>query len=150
MSLIRLGSLAGYSFEGPYTLGGWKAPSKPGVYAIMYKADPEGKPNAFSVIYVGYAMDLSKAGLPKGHPQASCWAERSGGPWKLYIATYPVPKSQSIEGTMYQISLELIAKYQPRCNEEKYDRAWDNRWVGDYTSSLTAPLRPRGPHEDPI
>jgi hypothetical protein len=51
---------------------------------------------------------------------------------------------------MYQISLELIAKYQPRCNEEKYDRAWDNRWVGDYTSSLTAPLRPRGPHEDPI
>jgi hypothetical protein len=38
--MIRLGSLAGYSFEGPLLLGGWNPPKKPGVYAIMYKADP--------------------------------------------------------------------------------------------------------------
>ena len=67
--MIRLGSLAGYSFEGSLILGGWNPPKKPGVYTIMYKADPEGKPEAYSVIYVDYALDLSKAGLPKAPPR---------------------------------------------------------------------------------
>lgn len=147
---IRLGSLAGYSFEGPLLLGGWSPPKRPGVYAVMYKADPEGKPETYSVIYVDYALDLSKAGLPKAHPRAGCWAERAGGPWKLHVAMYFVPDSKSLEGTLYNIKIELIAKYNPFCNLEKFDNAWDNRWVGDYTSSLTAPLAPRGAHEEPI
>ena len=81
---------------------------------------------------------------------AGCWAERAGGPWKLHVAHFFVPDSKSLEGTMYQIKIELIAKYNPFCNNEKFDNSWDNRWVGDYTSSLTAPLAPRGAHEEPI
>lgn len=148
--MIRLGSLAGYSFEGPLLLGGWNAPQKPGVYAVMYKADPVKKPESYSVIYVGYALDLSKAGLPKRHPAAACWADRAGSPWKLHVASYFVPDSQSLEGTLKQIQIELIAKYNPACNDDKYDNAWDDTWLGDYTSSMTGPLAPRGAHEEPI
>jgi hypothetical protein len=42
--MIRLGSLAGYPFEGPRLLGGWTPPSAAAVYAIMYKPDPHKKP----------------------------------------------------------------------------------------------------------
>ena len=41
--MIRLGSLAGYPFEGPRVLGGWTPPSHPAVYVILYRADPTGR-----------------------------------------------------------------------------------------------------------
>ena len=62
--MIRLGSLAGYPFEGPRLLGGWTPPASPAVYAIMYKPDPETKPETYAVIYVGHADDLSAERLP--------------------------------------------------------------------------------------
>ena len=42
--MIRLGSLAGYPFEGPRLLAGWTPPGTPAVYAIVYKPDPETRP----------------------------------------------------------------------------------------------------------
>ena len=45
LEMIRLGSLAGYSFEGPRILGGWTPPPRPAVFAIMYKPDAENKPD---------------------------------------------------------------------------------------------------------
>ena len=59
--MIRLGSLAGYPFEGPRLLGGWTPPASPAVYAVMYKPDPEAKPETYAVIYVGHGTD---AGAP--------------------------------------------------------------------------------------
>jgi hypothetical protein len=38
--MIRLGSLAGYPFEGPRVLAGWTAPAKPAVYAISQTPSP--------------------------------------------------------------------------------------------------------------
>ena len=35
--MIRLGSLAGYPFDGPRLLAGWTPSPGPAVYAIMYK-----------------------------------------------------------------------------------------------------------------
>ena len=35
--MIRLGSLAGYPFDGPRLLGGWTPPPAAAVYAVMYK-----------------------------------------------------------------------------------------------------------------
>ena len=40
MSVIRLGSLAGYPFDGPRLLVGWTPPESAAVYAITYKPDP--------------------------------------------------------------------------------------------------------------
>lgn len=42
--MIRLGSLAGYPFEGPRTLAGWIPPHSAAVYAIMTRLDPEKTP----------------------------------------------------------------------------------------------------------
>ena len=69
--MIRLGSLAGYPFEGPRLLGGWTPPARPAVYAILYRPEPVSE--RYAVSYVGHADDLSTEGLPFSHPAASCW-----------------------------------------------------------------------------
>ncbi|HXJ27923.1 MAG TPA: hypothetical protein VNH17_19560, partial [Streptosporangiaceae bacterium] len=68
--MIRLGSLAGYPFDGPRLLGGWTPPPVAAVYAIMYKPAPD-KEN-YAVIYVGHADDLSAERFPFKHPKAAC------------------------------------------------------------------------------
>ena len=65
-TMIRLGSLAGYPFEGPRVLGGWTPPEQAAVYAILYRADPVGKPHDFAVIDVDQAEDLSKIDFRSG------------------------------------------------------------------------------------
>lgn len=145
--MIRLGSLAGYSFEGPRLLGGWKPPNEPAVFVIVYKAQPDAKPNAYSVIYVDHADDLAAAGLPFRHGRASCWIKRAGSKWNLYICTFEVAGG----GQRHRetISRELTADYNPACNVQKYDRAWKDEWIGEYNADTTGPLAPRGPDESP-
>ena len=50
--MIRLGSAAGYPFEGPRLLAGWTAPAVPAVFAILYRPDPEQRPDRYAVSYV--------------------------------------------------------------------------------------------------
>ena len=78
--MIRLGSLAGYPFEGPRLLGGWTPPARPAVYAICYKPEPDTKPDRYAVIYVGHSDDLSAERFPFQHPRAHCWVRRASGP----------------------------------------------------------------------
>ena len=54
--MIRLGSLAGYPFEGPRVLAGWTPPAVAAVYAIVYKPEPETKAERYAVIYVGHVQ----------------------------------------------------------------------------------------------
>ena len=75
-TVIRLGSLAGYPFDGPRVLGGLTPPSAAAVYAVMYKPDPVTKPENYAVIYVGHADDLSAELFPFKHPKAPCWIQR--------------------------------------------------------------------------
>lgn len=30
--------------------------------------------------------------------------------------------------------------YQPSCNSEKYDKAWKDQWIGEYSETMTDPL----------
>ena len=145
--MIRLGSLAGYPFEGPRVLGGWTPPERPAVYAILYRADPIGKPHDFAVIDVDEADDISTARLPFGHPRARCWERRAGDKWGLHICTYEVPGGTAAH--RQQIVKELIAVYQPGCAPEQYDQAWEDEWIGSYEAPTTGPLttsrkRPEG------
>ena len=39
--MIRLGSLAGYPFEGPRALAGWTPPTAAAVYAVVFKPEPD-------------------------------------------------------------------------------------------------------------
>ena len=42
--MIRLGSLAGYPFEGPRLLAGWTPPATAAVYVVLCRLDPEHQP----------------------------------------------------------------------------------------------------------
>jgi hypothetical protein len=144
--MIRLGSLAGYPFEGPRVLGGWTPPVSPAVYAIMYKPDPEGKPETFAVIYVGHGDNLTAEGFPFNHPRALCWIERAGNRWQVYICTYVVPGG--LRSHREQIAQELAAIYRPSCNEQQYDRSWKDEWIGEYKAPSTGPLTTRRSPDD--
>jgi hypothetical protein len=141
--MIRLGSAAGYPFEGPRLLGGWTPPPRPAVYVIMYKPDPETKPDRYAVIYVGHGDDLSAERFPFRHPRASCWTRRAGDKWKVHIAYYEVPGDTRAHRE--QIARELTAVYRPGCNEQQYDHAWKDEWIGDYIAPTTSSVTRRGP-----
>lgn len=143
--MIRLGSLAGYSFDGPRLLAGWAPPDTPGVYAIAYKPDPDTRPERYAVIYVGHADNLAEHGFPFRHPRAACWTSRAGSRWKVHIATFEVP--DGTRGHREMIARELVATYDPHCNTEKYDKAWRDEWIGEYSADTTGPLAQRGPDE---
>jgi hypothetical protein len=141
--MIRLGSAAGYPFEGPRLLGGWTPPARPAVYVIMYKPDPEAKPDRYAVIFVGHGDDLSAERFPFRHPRASCWTRRAGDKWKVHIAYYEVPGDTRAHRE--QIARELTAVYRPGCNEQQYDHAWKDEWIGDYVAPTTSSVTRRGP-----
>jgi hypothetical protein len=144
--LIRLGSLAGYPFEGPRSLAGWTPASIPAVYAIMCRTNPDKKPQEFSVIYVGHSSDLTKEGFPFRHPKVSSWIHRAGDKWNLHICYYEIPGG--LPSHREQISRELMAIYQPSCNSEKYDQTWKDEWIGEYSETMTDPLSTsRDPNE---
>jgi len=136
--VIRLGSLAGYPFEGPRVLAGWTAPAAAAVYAITYKPDAQAKAEQYAVIYVGHSDDLSTELFPFRHPRASCWLQRAGSRWKVYICTYEVPGG--LRSHREQIAQELCSIYRPSCNERQYDRSWKDEWIGEYSAPTTGPL----------
>jgi hypothetical protein len=136
--MIRLGSLAGYPFEGPRVLAGWTAPALPAVYAIAYKPEPDTKPDGYAVTYVGHSDDLSKEHFPFNHPKAACWVDRAGSRWKVYICTYEVPGG--LPSHREQIARELMAVYEPSCNDEHYQQAWKDEWIGEYSAPTAGPL----------
>jgi hypothetical protein len=130
--MIRLGSLAGYPFEGPRVLAGWQPPAVAAVYAIFSKLDPESKPNEYSVIYIGHSTDLSKEGFPFNHPLANLWIAAGGTKFNLFSAYYEI--LGGLPTHREQIVQELLAIYEPRCNEEKYSKVWNDQWIGEYKS----------------
>ncbi len=136
--MIRLGSLAGYPFEGPRVLAGWTPPAVAAVYAIMYRPQPEKTAPEYAVIYVDHSDDLSLERLPFKHPRAACWTRRAGDRFNLRVCTYEVPGG--MRSHREQIAHELIAVYKPGCNLEQFDHAWNDEWIGAYEAPTTGPL----------
>ncbi|HEY0448351.1 hypothetical protein [Actinophytocola sp.] len=136
--MIRLGSLAGYLFEGPRLLGGWTPPSSAAVYVVLYRPSPAEKPDRYAVTFVGHSDDLSTERFPFHHPRAACWVKRAGSKWKVHIATFEVPGGTRAHRE--QITQELIAIYKPGCNTQQYDKSWRDHWIGEYDTRTTKPL----------
>lgn len=146
--MIRLGSAAGYPFEGPRLLGGWTPPQRPAVFAILCRPDPhqpETQPDRYAVIYVGHSDDLAAERFPFRHPRAPCWTRRAGDRWKVHVAWYEVPGGGRAHRE--QIARELVACYRPGCNEEQYDHSWKDEWIGDYTAPTTSSVTRRPPDQ---
>jgi hypothetical protein len=140
--VIRLGSLAGYAFSGPRLLGGWSPPQGPGVYAILYKPDPDRE--RYAVVDVGHADDLATVGFPFRHPRSPCWVDRAGSRWQLHVAVLEIPGGG--RGHREMVVAELVSVYQPHCTAERYDVAWRDEWIGEYSDApTTAPLPPHRP-----
>lgn len=135
--MIRLGSLAGYPFEGPRALAGWTTPARAAVYAVLARTEPS-KPQEFTVIYVGHSDDLAAEGFPFRHSRSPAWIKRAGNKFNLHICWYEVPGGTRAHRE--QISRELIAIYDPSCNLEKFDKAWKAEWIGEYDTAVTEPL----------
>jgi hypothetical protein len=123
--MIRLGSLAGYPFEGPRVLAGWAPPPVAAVYAIVRKPDPDR--DRYAVLDVDQSGDLSGAGFPFRHPRAGCWIARAGSRWNLYACWYEIPGDSVAQRG--EIVRQLIAVYQPRCVGSQYVHAWDPTWL---------------------
>lgn len=134
--MIRLGSLAGYPFEGPRALAGWTPPAVAAVYAVLVKKDPAKQ--EFAVVFVGHADALPEEGFPFRHPRSAAWIARAGGKYGLHVCWYEVPGGTRAHRE--QIAQELIAIYEPSCNTEKFDRAWRDEWIGEYDTAVTDPL----------
>ena len=141
--MIRLGSLAGYPFEGPRLLAGWTPPARPAVFAVLYKSEPDTKPDKYVVIYAGHSDDLSTERFPFSHPRAHCWVRRAGSRWKVYVCSYEVPGGNRPHRE--QITRELIAIYHPSCNTQQYDQSWRDEWIGEYSAPTTGPVARRAP-----
>lgn len=140
--MIRLGTLAGYAFEGPRLLAGFTPPERPTVFAVLHRPEPDTKPERFGVIYVGHTEDMSREHLPFNHAQAPCWLRRAGGDrFKLHICVLEAPGANA--GHREQIARELIAIYEPGCNPQLYDQAWRDEWIGEYQAPNTGPLTTR-------
>ena len=136
--MIRLGSLAGYPFEGPRLLAGWTPPARRRCTSCCAGSTPSSRPDRYAVIYVGHADDLTTLGFPFRHPQADCWVRRAGDRWKVHIATYEVPGGH--RSHREQIAHELTAVYKPGCNERQVDRSWKPEWIGEYSAPTAGPL----------
>ena len=143
--MIRLGSLAGYPFEGPRLLAGWTPPAAAAVYAIVCKADPSAAQDRYAVIYVGHSDDLSAERFPFRHPDANLWVRRAGDRWKVYICTYEVPGGGRPHRE--QIARELTAIYHPSCNAQQYGQSWKDEWIGEYSAPTTGPVARRDPDQ---
>jgi hypothetical protein len=136
--MIRLGSLAGYPFEGPRALGGWTPPAVAAVWAILYKPDPDTKPDRYAVTYVDHSDDLSAERFPFAHKRAACWVQRAGSRWKLHVCYYEVPGG--LPSHREAIARELTAVYRPSCNPDQFESAWKDEWIGEYSAPTTGPL----------
>jgi hypothetical protein len=128
-------------------LAGWTAPAVAAVYAVMYRPDGDKYPDRYAVIYVGHADDLSGEGLPTGHPRAPCWTQRAKSKWKVYVCHYEVPGG--LRSHREQIVQELAAVYRPACNEQQFEQAWEDHWIGEYSAPTTGPLTTKRDPNDP-
>ena len=123
----QAGLAGGLPVRGAAAAGRLDPAAGPAVYAILYKPEPDAKPERYAVIYVGHADDLSAERFPFQHPRAACWVRRAGSKWKVYICTYEVPGGGP--GHREQIS--------PRARPRSTSRAAT-------TSSTTRPGRTSG------
>ena len=142
--MIRLGSAAGYPFEGPRLLAGWTraGPSRrlrDHVQARPRATSPSSTPSSTSAT----ATTCRTERFPFRHPRAACWTKRAGDKWKIYIATYEAPGGSRAHRE--QIARELTAIYRPGCNDQQYDLAWKDEWIGDYNAPTTSSVTRRGP-----
>ena len=145
-AVIRLGSLAGYPFDGPRLLAaGHRRRSR---RCTRSCTSPSRRRRTTRSSTSATPTTCPPQRFPFKHPRAACWIQRAGSKWKVYVCSYEVPGGTRAHRE--QIARELIAVYRPSCNEQQYDHAWKDEWIGEYSAApTTAPVTRRGPDQRP-
>ena len=136
--MIRLGSLAGYPFEGPRLLAGWTPPASAAVYVVLCRPEPGEVPRSLRRHLRRPRRRPEHHRLPVPAPAGDCWVRRAGDRWKVHVATYEAPGAH--RSHREQIAQELTAVYKPGCNERQVDRSWKREWIGEYSAPTAGPL----------
>ena len=127
--MIRLGSLAGYPFEGPRLLAGWTPPPAAAVLRDPVQAEPDT---------AGAVRGHLRRALPMTCPPSG---SRSATRARLVLGA---PGRRPLEGLHLHLrgaravagrTASRSAASSPRstgpgCNEQQYDQAWKEEWIG--------------------
>ncbi len=103
-----------YEFSEPSRIAKWVPPESAGLYVIL-KPDLSSSPLPLKPIYFGQSEDLSERGFIKSHHKYKDWIKKVGEEEHIFIAIHQMLGSSEEERKT--IEAELIAKYQPVCND---------------------------------
>lgn len=101
----------GYEFGPSEPLGGWRAPTCGGIYAITFRKDNDDGSAVHAVVYFGESGDLSARGIGPAHEKYDCWTRAASGR-QLYVSVH-VEENGDIRRAKEQ---DLIGAWMPRCN----------------------------------
>ena len=142
--MIRLGSLAGYPFEGPRLLGGWTPPAGRRRVRDHVQARPGDQAGPVRGHLRRPLRGPVRRALPVPAPARRLLGAAGPATWKVYICTYEVPGGTAAHRE--QIARELDRDLPAGCNEQQYDQAWKDEWIGEYSRRpppAAHPPRPR-------
>ena len=144
--MIRLGSLAGYPFEGPRVLGGWTPPAEP--RGVRDRVQAGARDQARHVR--GDLRRPRRRPVRRAASRSTTPARDAGSGGRAAAGSSTSAPTRCPAGcprTGSRSPRSSVAIYHPSCNEQQYDRSWKDEWIGEYTAPTTGPLttepRPR-------
>lgn len=114
MSETLVITFGGLTFEGITKFGNFSPPGGPCLYVILFKPKPETNPLDFKVLYFGDHEHLDSQEFYANHPKLRCWISEGGRLDALYVGTYAMPESNSVDRK--QKLMDLLDVFRPVCN----------------------------------
>ena len=133
--VIRLGSLAGYPFEGPRVLGGLdrRQPSRPSTPCSTGPTERERTPSSTS----GTARTCRRRGSRSGTRRRRAG---SSGPGAGTACTSRRTRSPAAARPPGADGRGAVSVYRPQCNDRQYDPTWREEWIGRLQRPTAGPL----------
>lgn len=110
---VTFGKRQKLTFRSEGTLNTWRPEAGPGIYAITYKRDAEGKPKAHTVLYFG-DTDNFTVQAPSIKQDFQQWCKEHGTDTELFVFCHPMPSSSKYERS--NLTHQLIMEYDPQAN----------------------------------
>ena len=103
-----------YEFSEPTRIAKWEPPKAQGLYVIL-KPDLSSSPIPLKPIYFGQTRNFAERDFLKSHEKYKDWIREVIEEEQIFIAIYLM--LGSTEEERKTMEAELIAKYQPVCND---------------------------------
>jgi len=100
-----------YDFLGPIKLSEWGPPMEEVVYVILSRIK-----DIFNILYVDESEKTLETNFFTKNDKFKCWLTHAGSDANLYLAIYPMWKSDKLKRD--RIVDKAINRYKPVCNME--------------------------------